>query len=118
MNKKYITIFFIIAIFSFLQNANAKMYECTYKNKYGKEVTSSYNSFITTQPNHKELVNAFKNGNCKELIIKRYFIDGTMCNIQFFKYNEKISHVTCKPNKPSAMQKIKEIAKNEYGYYE
>ena len=113
--KKWALIFLVLAFCT--QFVNAKMYECTYKNKYGNEVVSSYNSFITNQPNRKELLQAYRMGNCKELIIKRYFIDGTICNIQFYKYNKKIGNVTCTPDKPSALKKIKEIARKDYGYY-
>ena len=116
MNKHY-TIFLIIALISFAQACYAKMYECTYQNSKGREVVSSYNTLVKNQPNHRELVTALKQGNCKELIVKRYFLDGTICNIQFYKYNKKVGHVTCKPDKPSALEKIKEIARKEYGYY-
>lgn len=115
--KKNITIFLIFAIYLLAKNTDAKMYECTYRNNNGNLVTSSYNSFITNQPNKNELYMAYKTGNCKELIVKRYFIDGTICNIQFYKYNKKIGNVTCKPDKPSALKKVKEIARKDYGYY-
>lgn len=114
--KRIITIFLIFAIVLLIQAANATMYECTYKNSFGREVVSSYNSLVYTQPNRKELIYAFKSGNCKELIVKRYFIDGTICNIQFYKYNKKIANVTCTPDKPSALVKIKAIARRDYGY--
>jgi hypothetical protein len=87
------------------------MYECTYKSSNGNTLVSSYNSLIYAQPNRKELLYAFKSGNCKELVVKRYFLDGTICNIQFYKYNKKIANVTCIPDKPSTLKKIKEIAK-------
>lgn len=114
--KRIITIFSIFAIILFNQVASATMYECTYKNSSGREVVSSYNSLIYTQPNRKELLYALKSGNCKELIVKRYFIDGTICNIQFYKYNKKIANVTCTPDKPSALVKIKAIARRDFGY--
>ena len=34
-----------------------------------------------------------------------------------YKYNKKIGNVTCTPDKPSAIKKIKEIARKDYGYY-
>lgn len=114
--KKLITILFIFAIFSFNQSTNAIMYECTYKNSLGKETVSSYNSLVYTQPNRKELLYAYRSGNCRELIVKRYFIDGTICNIQFYKYNKRIANVTCTPDKPSALAKIKAIARRDFGY--
>ena len=114
--KKWASIFLALSFCTHF--AYAKMYECTYKNKYGKTITSSYNTLITEQSNRDELLNAYKNGNCKELIVKRYFIDGTICNIQFYKYNKKIGNVTCTPDKPSALKKIREIARRDYGYYE
>ncbi|MBQ4645929.1 MAG: hypothetical protein IJB79_01130 [Candidatus Gastranaerophilales bacterium] len=116
--KKYFTILSIFATLCLAQNAQGKMYECTYKNKYGMETVSSYNTLISNQPNKKELISAYKMGNCKELIVKRYFIEGTICNIQFYKYNKKIGNVTCTPNNPSALKKIKEIARRDYGYFE
>ena len=115
MNKHY-TIFLIIAIISFAQVCCAKMYECTYENQYGREVVSSYNTFITNQPNHKELVSALRMGNCKELIVKRYFIDGTICNIQFYRYTGQISHLTCPAHRQDALPKLRAIAKKDFGY--
>ena len=86
--KRIFTIFSIFAIILSIQSANATMYECTYKNSSGRTLVSSYNSLVYTQPNRKELIYALKSGNCKELIVKRYFIDGTICNIQFYKYSK------------------------------
>ena len=114
--KRIITIFSIFAIILSIQVANATMYECSYRDKTGRNVVSSYNSIIYTQPNRKELTYALKSGNCKELIVKRYFIDGTICNIQFYKYNKRIANVTCTPDKPSALVKIKAIARRDFGY--
>jgi len=114
--KRIITIFLIFAIILSVQLANATMYECTYKSASGRTLVSSYNSLIYTQPNRKELLYAYKSGNCKELIVKRYFIDGTICNIQFYKYNKQIANVTCTPDKPSALVKIKAIARRDFGY--
>ena len=107
----------ISLVFLFVENANAKMYECTYKNKNGVNVVSSYNTLIFDQPNHEQLISALRSGNCKELIVKRYFIDGTICNIQFYKYNNKIGNLTCNGNKESALVKLKEIARRDYGYF-
>ena len=113
MKKTFIILSFLIAT---QLAAFAVMYECTYRNSSGRNVVSSYNSLIYTQPNRSELIYALKSGNCRELIVKRYFIDGTICNIQFYKYNKKIANVTCTPDKPSALVKIKEIARKDFGY--
>ena len=115
--NKFIFIMLLSLFFVFVGSANAKMYECTYKNDNGSTVVSSYNTLIFDQPNHEKLVNALRTGNCKELIVKRYFIDGTICNIQFYKYNNKIGNLTCNGNKESALIKLKEIARKDYGYF-
>lgn len=116
MRKKSILLF-LIAFVLFAQNVSAKMYECTYKNKYGINVVSSYNTLIKTTPNYKQLLNAYKTGNCRELIVKKYFLDGTICNIQFYKDTRKISYITCPKGEDEAYRQLKEIAKKDYGYF-
>lgn len=115
--KKILILLFLIAFISFSQKLEAKMYECTYKNKYGNEIVSSYNTLIKTTPNYKELVKAYRSGDCRELIVKKYFLDGTICNIQFYKNTRKISYITCPQGENEAYRQLKEIAKKDYGYF-
>jgi len=105
----------VISLF-LMQNVFAVVYECTYKTKDGYEVVSSFNPFHKHKKNYTTLYMAYKTGNCRELYIKKYFLDATSCNIQFYKHNMKIAGLTCAKNKESAMKKLKEIARRDFGY--
>ena len=115
--KAWTLIFAIIFIALEMQTANAVFYECTYKNKAGVFVVSSFNPTQKYRQDYDELSSALKTGNCKELYIKKYIIEATSCNIQFYKYNGKIANLSCRDNNPIAMQRLKEIAEKEFGYY-
>ena len=52
----------------------------------------------------------------KELIVKKYLINATSCNIQFYKYNGKIANMTCRGSNPETLAKLKEIARKDFGY--
>ena len=110
-------IFFIIAILIGMQSANCTMYECTYKNNQKVIVTSSFNSLIKDKPNYQKLSLALKSGNCKELIVKKYFLEGTSCNIQLYKHNKTVCNLACAGNNQKAMKKLKAIAIKQYGYF-
>lgn len=114
--KKF-ALFLIISAFALGQAVEAVMYECTYKNNQKVIVTSSFNSLIKDKPNYNKLSNALKNGDCKELIVKKYFLDGTSCNIQLYKHNNSVCNLACRGNKQSAMKKLRAIAIEKYGYY-
>ncbi len=116
MKKYAINIFFIVLMVN-IQTANAVFYECTYKNDNGVQVVSSFNPYQFTRSDYNKLAMALKSGDCKELIIKKYIIDATSCNIQFYKYNGQIANLSCRDNKPEAMKKLKEIARQEFGYW-
>jgi len=113
--KKCTFIFLIFAIV-LAQDAYALFYECTYKTKTGAKAVSSFNPAHKHKENYSELYTAYKTGNCRELYIKKYFIDATSCNIQFYKYNMQISNLSCAGNKQSALKRLKEIAKRDFGY--
>ena len=115
MKKEKIILSFIVLVLS-LQVAYGAIYECTYKTKNGVKVTSSYNPILINKPNYKELQQAYRLGNCEELYVKKYFIDGVSCNIQFYKRNMKIGNLVCKDNNKEALKKLRDIAVSEYGY--
>ena len=115
--KKFVLVLLGMFLFSVVESADATMYECYYKNKRETFVTSSFNSLNKKNENYQKLYSLYKNGACKELIVKRYVIDGTMCNIQFYRYNNRISHLSCPAHRQDALVKLREIAKKEYGYY-
>lgn len=108
----------ILSVILFLNAsiAEAVVYECTYKTKNGAKATAAFNPIQKHRNDYSELSYALRSGNCKELIVKRYLIDATSCNIQFYKYNGKIANLTCRGNKPETMQKLKEIALKDFGY--
>ncbi|MBQ8634732.1 hypothetical protein IJX73_00060 [bacterium] len=110
------SVFILIAILILNQVALAVVYECTYKTKNGATIASSFNPFHKHRPEYPALYAALKVGNCKELHVKRYFIDATSCNIQFYKHNMQIANLACAGNRESALNKLKEIAKKDYGY--
>ena len=112
--KKWALIF--LTSISSIQFTSAKIYECIYKTKTGLIATSSFNTLHLSHPNYATLSFALKNGNRKELYVKKYFIDAISCNIQFYKYNMKIANVTCAQNRESALTKIKAIARKDFGY--
>ncbi len=114
--KKFLIIFLIL-FFNF-EVASATFYECTYKNSNGIKVVSSFNPVQRYRKDYPELSYALNSGNCKELIIKRYFIDTISCNIQIYKYNGQVADLVCKNNNQEALKKLKEIALEKYGYYE
>ncbi len=116
--KKYVYIIFFIIIAISIQSANAVFFECTYKNDNGVKVVSSFNPYQFTRSDYNKLMTALKSGDCKELYIKKYIIEATSCNIQFYKYNGQIANLACRENKPEAMKKLKEIARQEFGYWE
>ena len=116
--KRCYTIFLIIALISFVQIANAKVYECTYKNKNGATVVSSFNPIYTDKPHYQDLLKAYNAGKCKELHVKKYLIDATSCNIQFYKHNWKIGNLACNKNKQEPLNKLKNIAREDFGYFE
>lgn len=101
-----------------MQTAHAIFYECTYKNDNGVKVVSSFNPYQFARNDYNKLAAALKNGDCKELFIKKYIINATSCNIQFYKYNGQIANLSCRNNHPEAMKKLKEIARQEFGYWE
>lgn len=109
-------IFTITLIISF-QAANAAFYECTYKNNNGIKLVSSFNPNQKYREDYDLLYGALISGNCKELYIKKYLINATSCNIQFYKYNGQIANLSCKGNNPETMQKLRDIAAKEFGYY-
>ena len=116
MNRKTL-ILFLIALFFSVQSAYSKMYECTtFVNGQKRVITKSFNSLIPTRSDYSEMTKAIKRGDCKELIVKKYFLEGISCNIHFYKFNYKIAGMSCYGNKQSAVAKLKEIARKEYGY--
>jgi hypothetical protein len=112
------SVLFLIGILIFNQVAYAVVYECAYKTQNGFPVVSSFNPFHKHKKEYPILYAALKTGKCKELHVKRYFIDATSCNIQFYKHNMQIANLACAGNRQSALEKLKEIAKREYGYIE
>lgn len=107
----------LLVVTSFLfQTVFATMYECTYKTDQGFEAVSSFNLFHKHRKDYAKLYMAYKIGNCKELYVKRYFLEGASCNIQFYKSNMKIAGLACANNKKEAMIKLKEIARKDFGY--
>lgn len=105
-----------VTILIFSQVANAAIYECTYKTKRGFKVIASFNPILVNKPNYKELKTAYAKGNCRELIVKKYFINGVSCNIQFYKRNMKIGNLVCKDNNETALKELKKIARKEFNY--
>ena len=103
---------------SFSEIASAKIYECTYKNANGTTVVSSFNPALTDKPHYQDLVKAYNSGQCKELFVKKYLFDATSCNIQFYKDNWKIGNLACNKNKQEPLKKLKNVAREEYGYFE
>lgn len=112
--KKYSIIFFLTILL--FEAAHAAIYECTYKNKKSNLVTSSFNTINFAHENYSELLMAQKSGNCRELYVKKYFIDATSCNIQFYKSNKQIGNITCQGNKQEPLKKLKAIARRDFGY--
>ena len=108
--------FLTVVIISSIQSANAVFYECTYKNDAGVKVVSSFNPTQKYREDYDKVYAALKTGNCKELYIKKYLIDATSCNIQFYKYNGQIANLSCRGNKPETMEKLREIARQDFGY--
>ncbi len=115
--KMHTKAIFILVIILSIQSAQAVFYECTYKNKAGVNVVSSFNPTQKYREDYNELYSALKTGNCKELYIKKYLIDATSCNIQFYKYNGQIANLSCRGNNPETMKKLREIAEKEFGYF-
>ena len=113
--KKYTIILFLIA-FLHISFAEAKIYECTYTTKSGSTAISSFNPVNKNTDNYWELFKAWKAGRCRELIVKKYFIDGSSCNIQLYKSTKKVANLTCAGRKESAMQKLRAIAKRDFNY--
>jgi len=114
--KKKVFLSLHIGILTLLPSAFAHIYECSYKEKNQVKIISFYNTFGSKKENHKELVGAYKSGNCKELLVKKYYINGTACNIQFYKHSGKIARLNCRNNDPHARKVLKRIAKREYLY--
>ena len=114
---KKILIIFLMLFLNF-EVASATFYECAYKNSNGIKVVSSFNPAQRHRKDYAEVSYAYKSGNCKELIVKRYFIDTISCNIQIYKYNGQVADLVCKNNDQEALKKLKEIALEKYGYYE
>ena len=114
--KRQIFILPFITMFLFSQSATATIYECTYKTSNGTSVVASFNPFFVNKPNYKELYLAYKKGNCEELFVKKYFIQGTSCNIQFYKRNGKIGNLVCSNNNKEALEELKNIARKDFGY--
>ncbi len=115
---KYAIIIFCIVLTVNIQTVEAVFYECTYKNDNGVKVVSSFNPYQFARSDYNKLAMALKSGDCKELYIKKYLIDATSCNIQFYKYNGQIANLACRGNNPETMKKLKEIARQEFGYWE
>ncbi len=116
--KLYTKTIIIFTLILSIEATHAVFYECAYKNKAGINVVSSFNPIQKYREDYNELNSALITGKCKELYIKKYLIDATSCNIQFYKYNGQIANLSCKGNNPDTMQKLKEIAKKEFGYIE
>ena len=115
--KRQIFILPFITMILFSQSSFAAFYECTYKVN-GVSVTASFNPFFVNKPNYKELYLAYKKGNCEELFIKKYLIQATSCNIQFYKKTGKIGNLVCSGNNKKALEELKEIARRDFGYIE
>lgn len=113
---KFKVIFTLFAFIFFSQPIYAAIYECSYKNQNGMQIVSSFNTLNIHKENYPELLYTLRSGNCRELYVKKYFIDATSCNIQFYKDNLKIANVTCARNNQAALKKLKAIARKEYGY--
>ena len=116
--KRQIYILPFITAILFSQSALATIYECTYKTKNNATIVASFNPFFVNKPNYKELYIAYKKGDCEELFVKKYFIQGTNCNIQFYKKNGKIGNLVCNNNNKNALEDLKKIAKKDFGYSE
>ena len=113
--KRQIYILPFITMFLLSQNALASYYECTYKVN-GSTVVSAFNPFFVNKPNYNQLYAAYKKGDCEEIYVKKYFIQGTSCNIQFYKKNGKIGNLVCNRNNQQALDELKEIARRDFGY--
>lgn len=113
--KRILALIIFLFLLSF-QTLEAKIYECTYKTKTGMKAVSSFNPMDLTNKYYSEMSNALKTGNCRELFVKKYFIDATSCNIQFYKPGMKIANITCSRNNQTALNKLKDIARKDYGY--
>ena len=114
--KRQISLLPFVTMLIFSQVANAAIYECTYKTKRGLKVTASFNPILVNKPNYKELKTAYAKGDCQELFVKKYFINGISCNIQFYKKNMKIGNLVCKDNNKVALKELKKIARKEFNY--
>lgn len=114
--KKKFCLAFHIGILSLLSLAEAAIYECKYKERNQIDIISFYNTFGKKKENHDKLIGAHRSGNCRELIVKKYFINGVACNIQFYKHTGKIARINCRNNDPHARKELRKIARKEYGY--
>ena len=116
MLKRIILISFLTYFLTAIES-NAVMYECVYKNQYGAKVVSSFDPNQTYRSDYNVLSEALKKGKCTELRIKKYFLDGASCNLQFYKGSKRVTGMSCYgKNRISALKKLKTIAKNEYDY--
>jgi len=113
--KRCLAITFFVLFLS-IQTLDAKVYECTYKTKSGYNTVSSFNTLNLSNPNYSILSTALRTGNCRELYVKKYLIDATSCNIQFYKVNMQIANITCSRNNQKALKKLKDIARKDFGY--
>ena len=94
------------------------VYECVYINKNGSRVVTSFNPANKTRVDYNLVFQAYKNGQCDELIIKKYFFYGSTCNIQIKKKTKKATGYSCHGgNYSAALKEVKAIAKKEFGYY-
>ena len=101
-----------------LNSSYGALYECYYTNKQGTPVVTSFNTNDKNRADYIFVQQALKNGQCDEILIKKYFFYGSVCNIQFKKKTKKASGLSCYGGDyPNALKKVKEIAKKEYGYY-
>ena len=116
MLKRIILISFLTYFISAFE-VEAVMYECVYKNQYGTKVVSSFDPSQTNRSDYNILSEAFRKGKCTELRIKKYFLDGASCNLQFYRGSKKVTGMSCYgKNRISALNKLKAIAKEEYNY--
>ena len=113
--RRYIIVLLMILFLNF-DIVMATVYECTYKDEYGNQVVVSFDPIQRYRSDYQKAITALKSGNCKELTVKKYLINATSCNIQFYKYNGKIANMTCRGSNPETLTKLKEIARKDFGY--
>lgn len=115
--KKRLLLVSLITFFSCGVSFSA-IFECSYVNKNGATVLTSFNPADKNRKDYNLVYQAYKNGQCDELMIKKYFFYGSTCNIQIKKKTKKASGYSCYGgNYSAAIKEVRAIAKKEFGYY-